>query len=152
MTTPLDPSRAHAAAIHDLATAGVPADWQTHLGEVTVPDADLTYPHLIVWPPPATRPVTTLAGYAGEITTTTQVTAVGRTHDEVLAALDRVGQALHRRRPVIDGRECGLITHVASGAVPQRSESLRTPEGRPTWYSFALFSLFSSPVRPEGTH
>lgn len=142
----MDPSRAHAHGILDLVDSAV--DHQVFFGEVTAADADLEYPYLVVWPAPGNRPVTTLAGYGGELTTTTQVTAVGTSVDEVLSALDRASAALHRVRPVITGRQCAPIVQESGGTPPQpqRTDKTRTPDGRPIFFSFALFTLYSSPV------
>lgn len=138
----------HADAIRALLDAATAYD--SYVGEVTAADDDLTYPHYIIWPPPSSRPRTTLNGYGGEATTRTQVTAVGRDVREVLAALDRAGAALHRKRPVISGRRCGLITQtpeIPDPPQPDRTETARTlPDGRPVFVSFLQFSLFSAPV------
>jgi hypothetical protein len=145
---------AHADAIKAMVEAAT--DYPIFMGEVTAPDDQLEYPYLILWPPPASRPTTTLAGYGGEATTRTQITAAGRDVREVLAALDRVGAALHRRRPTIPGRRCGLITQtpeIPDPPQPDRDETARTlPDGRPVFISFLQFSLFSAPaIADEGS-
>jgi hypothetical protein len=146
-----DVSRQHAAAAQNMIELAVAGEaqggrYKVYLGEVTDDEADVRYPYLVVWPPPVMRPTNTLAGYDSAATSTIQVTAAGVSVDEVLAALDRAAAALHRRRPQITGRVCGLISQVP-GAVPpapQRDDKVSTPAGRPVFYSFALFSMYST--------
>lgn len=136
----------HAQAIHGLLVGATP--YPVYLGEVTTPDEEIEYPYLVAWPPPATRPTITLAGYGGEATTTTQVTASGRDVRETITAMDRASAALHRRRPVIAGRKCGLIRHLPDAAgppQPTRDPQLYTP-ARPVFFTFAQFALMSSPL------
>jgi hypothetical protein len=141
---------AHASAIHTMLTAATPYD--VYIGDVTVPDDELEFPYLVVWPPPGTRPTITLNGYGGEATTRTQVTGAGRTVREVLAVLDRASAALHRRRPTIPGRACSLMRQVPGTAdvpQPRRDPKARTRDGLPILSSFLQFSLFSSPAPEE---
>ncbi|MEV1013776.1 hypothetical protein AB0I89_23785 [Micromonospora sp. NPDC049801] len=129
-----------------------PLPYQVHIGQVDEVDGPIEYPHLILWPPPATRPTVTLNGYGGEVTTTTQLTAVGRDPREAITALDRASAMLHRRRPVIEGRRCSLITQQPEAAgppQPQRDEQARTPDGHAPYFTFALFTLHSS-RSPDG--
>lgn len=140
---------AHAQGLADLLE---PLPYQLYIGEVTDTDDALKYPHLILWPPPASRPTITLNGYAGEATTTTQITAVGRDPREAITALDRASDLLHRRRPTIPGRRCSVITYVEGAAgppQPQRDEQARTPDGRPPYFTHAQFTLHSS-RSPDG--
>lgn len=105
-----DPSRLHAAAIQVLVDAALPANVDVYLAKVNKADAELTWPYLVVWPPPARRPLDSLAGWtAGTVTTRTQLTAAGTSADEVLAVLDRAAEALHGVTPTIAGRTCGQI-------------------------------------------
>lgn len=153
MTIPIDVSRQHAKAIADLINTAV-AQQQTggrytvYIGEVTTAEASISYPYLTVWPSPGFRPTNTQAGYDGALTTTTQITATGRSVDEVLAALDRAAAALHRRRPDIPGRRCSPITQVPGAAPPQpvRDDLVHTPDGRPIFFSYNLFTLYSTPA------
>jgi hypothetical protein len=148
VTTPLDPSRAHADAIVGLLRASVTAeDYPVYVGEVTDPEDDITYPYLVVWPSPATRPVNSLAGYDGAVTTAVQVTAVGTTVDECLAAMDRATVAIHRRVPVIDGRTCAPVK-TSAAQVPRRDDKVHTPDGRPVYYTFTLATLYSTATIP----
>ncbi|MEV0214293.1 hypothetical protein [Micromonospora sp. NPDC050695] len=129
-----------------------PLPYVTYMGEVIDADDTLEYPHLILWPPPATRTTVTLNGYGGEVTTTTQITAVGRDPREAITALDRASALLHRRRPTIPGRRCSVISYEPGAAgppQPQRDEQARTPDGRPPYFTFALFTLHSS-RSPDG--
>jgi hypothetical protein len=91
-------------------------------------------------------PTNTLAGYDTAAMSTIQVTAAGTSVNEVLAALDRATAALHRRRPTIIGRRCGLIRQVpgAFPPAPQRDDRVNTPAGRPVFFSFALFAFYST--------
>lgn len=144
---------AHAEAIQAMLEAVTP--YPVYIGEVTAPDPDsgepdaLEYPYLVIWPPPGTRPVITLNGYGGEATTTTQITAAGTSVREVITALDRASAALHRRRPVIAGRRCGLISQVPADEPPQpqRDPAVSTPK-RPIFFSYIQVSLFSAPTEP----
>lgn len=141
---------AHAQALAGM-LAGLP--YPLYVGEVSDEDDTLTYPHLILWPPPATRPTVTLNGYAGEVTTVTQITAVGTTPREAITALDRVSALLHRRRPSIAGRRCSLVTATEGAAgspQPQPDDQARTADGRRVFFTFGLFSLYSSPETANG--
>lgn len=138
---------AHAEAIAALLE---PLPYPVHMGEVTDDDA-LVLPYVVLWPPPASRQTVTLNGYGGEATTTTQVTASGRDVREVITCLDRVSAALHRQRPTIAGRRCGLITQVPGAAgppQPERDEQVRTESGRPIFFSFHQFTLYSTNRSP----
>lgn len=150
---PLDVSRQHADAIATLINAAlapmqVAGRYTVYIGEVTTAEADTLYPYLVVWPSPAHRPRNTQAGYDGAATTTTQVTAAGATVDEVLAALDRAAAAVHTRIPRIPGRRCSPISQVPGAQPPQpeRDDAVTTPGGRPVFYSFDLFTLYSTPA------
>lgn len=136
---------AHADALKSMLDTAT--SYPSYIAEVDTPDDELEYPHYVLWPPPANRPTTTMAGYGGEATTTTQITAAGRDVREVLAALDRATATLHRRRPVIAGRTCSLITQVPAAEPPQpeRDPDVATPE-RPVFYSFVQVTLTSSPI------
>lgn len=150
LTAP-DVSRQHGAALAAMLSAALAGEqaqgrYRVYVGEVTTPEAEITYPYLVVWPSPAYLPTNTMAGYDGAVRSTIQITAAGVSVDEVLAALDRVGVALHRRRPQITGRNCSPLTQLP-GAVPpapNRDEHVHTPDGRPVFYSFALYQMQST--------
>lgn len=127
-----------------------PLPCEVYIGEVTDADEDLTFPYLVLWPPPASRPTITLAGYGGEATTVTQLTAAGTSPRETITALDRAAARLHRQRPTIPGRRCSLITYTEGAATPpqpQPDPQARTPDGKPIYVTFAQFTLHSSPRR-----
>ena len=146
---PVDPSRMHALAIHDLLRAAVPVEVDVYNGRVDKADADLTWPYLVVWSQPGTRDMDSLAGYTGGgVRTVTQVTAAGTTVDEVLAWLDRAAGALHGVCPIIAGRDCGLIGQLPGTQPPQPRPDprVKTAAGNSILFSFALFGLFSTPA------
>lgn len=135
----------HADALKVLLDGGT--TYPVYVGEVTASDDELEWPYLVLWPPPANRPVSTMAGYVGDATTVIQVTAAGRTIREVLAALDRASAALHRRRPTIPGRRCELISQVPGvppAPQPDKEEAARINDGLPIYFSFVQFSLYST--------
>lgn len=143
---PQTPSRLHALAHFDLARAALPLTTDLYLAEVTKSDAALTFPYGVVWPPPATRGVEALDGWSGGVTTSTQVTGVGRDKDEVLDILDRIAEALHGVTPSIAGRNCGQILQQPSATPPQPlvDPKVRTSDGRPVYFSFLIFNLYST--------
>lgn len=137
----MDPSRAHAHAIADLLA---PLPHTVYIGDVT--DSDPTYPYLVVWPPPGTRPANTLNGYDSQITTTTQITAAGTSVDEVLSVLDRAAALLHRIRPAVPGRQCTPLRQQPGAPPPQPrlDPTTRTADGRPIYFAVALYDLHST--------
>lgn len=138
-----DPSRAHALAIEALIDVAV--EYTLYRGKVTDPDSGLTYPYLISWPGRAPRTLDRLAGTGHSLTSTTQITAVGRDVDEVLAALDRVSAAVTGVTPQIPGRNCGRISDISPpDQVPEKSDVSQTPEGAPVYRAFGLFQLMST--------
>lgn len=142
----MDPSRAHALAIADLTDAAVEYKMYRD-GKVTDPDSALTYPYLIQWPGRGPRTLDRLAGAGHSMTTTTQITAVGRDIDEVLAALDRVSAALTGVTPHITGRNCSRIADISPpDQVPEKSDVTQTPEGQPVYRAFGLYRLMSTPA------
>jgi hypothetical protein len=145
VTTPTDVSRAHARAVLDMLTplTELPTRYQLFFAKVDVTDAALRYPYLIVWPAPGNRQILNLGGNLSDLTTLTQVTAVGRDADEVLSALDRVAELLHGVRPTIPGRLPGFIRQVPADQPVRPTDKSRTPDGQPYYMSFALFSLTS---------
>lgn len=104
-----DPSREHAKAKYELLRAALPDTVDVYLAKVDKADEDLRWPYLVLWPPPASRPIDSLEGYSGQVVTRTQITGAGTTPDEVLAVLDRASAALHCVTPTILGRSCGWI-------------------------------------------
>jgi hypothetical protein len=149
VTAATDTSRAHTRAIYDLLKplTDLPTRYQRFFAKVDVPDSELKYPHLIVW---ATPGVSTMLNFTGNLSsraTVTQITAVGRDEDEVLAALDRADNLLQGVRPNIPGRLPGLIDNIPAGQAITPNETLRTsPDGAPTYRGIALYALQSTPA------
>jgi hypothetical protein len=139
----MDVTRAHATA---LAAALVPLDYQTFQGDVTGPDSELRFPYLVVWTPPAGLAGINLHGTAHTATTMIQVTAVGQTTDEVLAALDRVAASVVGRALPIPGRTCTRVQQVAASGPPRTDPSVRTPDGQPTRFGWITLSFASMPA------
>jgi hypothetical protein len=141
----IDVSRAHGHAMFDLlAPLTDDGGVQRFFGQVDVPDAKLKRRYLIVWASPGVRDLLTMAGNLSDLTTTTQITAVGRNVDEVLALLDRAADLLQGVRPVISGRVPGFIRQVPTDTPVRPNETLRTAEGAPTYRGIALFTLNST--------
>jgi len=138
-----DPSRDHLAAIQYLLEDSTP--YPVYAGEVTAPDSELQLPYLVIWAAPASRLTVTLAGYGGEAHAKFQVTVVGRDIAETLAAADRCTAALHRKHPLIEGRNTSLISHLPGGPdIPRRDETVRI-NGRPVFSVPVFFSFTSTP-------
>lgn len=141
MTAASDLSRMHHRAIFDLLDD---VGQDQFFGKVDVPDTELAYPYLIVWPAPGHRQILNLAGNLSDVTTLSQVTAVGRDVDEVLATLDRAAALLHGHRPTIVGRLVGLIRQQESGEYVRPDDTVHTPDGQPTYMGVAFFTLNST--------
>jgi hypothetical protein len=140
----MDVSWTHAEAIHSMLD---PLPYTVYLGEVTDSDDTLTYPYLVVWPPPTTSGRENLTGTLRRATTRTQISAVGQDVHEALAALDRAGQLLDGKRPVIAGRSCTQLELAAASGPPEPNPSVRTtPGGKATHRAFAIYSLTSLPA------
>jgi hypothetical protein len=142
----LEPEILHRNAIADLLEANLTAQGSTGLTVYRdIVPANPEFPYLVVWGAVGV-PLDTaerLAGYAGEITTSNQVTAAGLTVDDVLGAAGRCRGALHRQRPVIAGRRCGDLTALATGGRPNPDPQPAT--GGQTVYSLpVLVELHSS--------
>lgn len=152
MPTPTDVSRAHGRAIYDLLAplSGAPCNYQRYFAKVDVGDDALRYPYLIVWAQPGTRGQINMAGNVYDLTTVTQITAVGQDDDEVLAALDQAGALLQGIRPAIDGRLPGQIRQIPTSQPVRETDQARTPAGQPYYMAIALYSLNSTagPVSP----
>lgn len=133
----LEPEILHRDAIADLLEANLAAQGSTGITVYrdAVP-ADPAYPYLVVWGA-AGVPLDAaerLAGYAGEISTSTQITAAGLKVDDVLGAAARGRLALHRQRPQIAGRRCGAMSAVSAGGRP-------TPDPQPAGGGQTVYSL-----------
>jgi hypothetical protein len=141
-----DIARLHAQAIADrLTTALATEGYPVYVGEVTTPEDAITYPYLVIWPAPAARPVVTMAGHAGQASTTIQVTAAAAFVADVLAALDRAGNALHRWTPTIAGRLCAPVTQDPNQVPPPIPDPrVKTTAGRPVYISSIVVTLYST--------
>lgn len=104
------------------------------------------FPYLVGWSA-AGDPVAgaeRMAGYGGEISTSTQLTAAGLTPDGVIGAVGRARRALHRQQPTVPGRVCGDITVSTSGGGPVPDPA--PGPGGLTVYSLPIYvELTSSP-------
>lgn len=139
----VDPSRALAAAV---ATLLAPTGYLVEVGEVVTADADLTYPYLVVWPPPVNRSATGLDATSTQQDVTFQVTAVGRDIDETLAAADRAAAALVDRVPVVAGRLFNQVQQVPLNQAPLPDPTSRDPATqRPVFSVPVMFSTWSVP-------
>ncbi len=141
----MSPSRAHALAVHALLRAALPAGTDVFYGQVTRADAELSWPYLVVWPPPADRPQDSLDGRSGgRLDTVVQVTGAGTTVDEVLDVLDRAADALEGVAPTIAGRTCQRLWFDEQAPPPPVEDpQVRTPGGRSILTSFLTVRLTS---------
>ncbi|WP_431935796.1 hypothetical protein [Micromonospora sp. RP3T] len=147
----LEPSRLHADALLALAETGLAA-----LGSAltcyldAVPD-DPAWPYVVFWSTPATPAAAAvrLRGWAQEVETVTQATVAGLSVLDVLGAADRLALAVHRRRPVIVGRQCGDVEVELATARPVLDPN-PTPEGRPVWTAVLFFRFMSNPTTSIG--
>jgi hypothetical protein len=141
-------SRAHGRAIYDLLSPlTTDGGIQRFFGGINVPDSKLKPRYVIVWAASGHRDMQNMTGTLSSLMTTTQITAVGRNQDEVLALLDRAADLLQGVRPTIAGRLPGLITQVPTDTPARPNETLRTPaDGAPTYRGIALFTLQSTPA------
>lgn len=139
-----EPAADHNAAIVALLEAGTP--YTVYVGEVTTDDP--AYPYLVVWPAPGVRSAFGLSGYGGEVFTTTQVTAAGLSPMDVAGAADRASAALHRVRPVIEGRRCSYIEQDPEFRPPPPipDPQVRAQTGRTVYSSPMFFNLQSSEI------
>lgn len=142
-----DPSRAHAKAKLELLRAALPDTVDVYLAKVDKTDEALRWPYLVLWPPPAGRPVDSLEGYSGQVSTRTQITGAGTTPDEVLAVLDRASAALHCVTPAIPGRMCGWIRMSDDLLAPITVDpAKKTFDGRDIYVGRIFAELMSTPA------
>lgn len=158
MTSPLEPSASHAAGLAQLAALGfaqLGAEVAVYLDRVpgdAEPNDDAvggrgpSYPYALFWSTPSApwSPAERLAGWGGEVTTTTQVTVAGLSEADVLGVADRLTRALHRRKPKLAGRVPGDIEQDGAPGRPQ-PDPVRTPDGRLVFTTVLFFLLHSSP-------
>jgi hypothetical protein len=140
----VDPSRAIAEAVKTLLTATT--GYTVGLGEVPTPDGQLTYPYLVVWPPPVTRSTNALDSISTQHDMTWQVTAVGRDETETLAAADRATAALVDQVLIIAGRTFNQVEQVPTNQAPLPDPTSRDPATqRPVFSVPVMFSTWSVP-------
>lgn len=141
-----DPSRQHIQSLYDLVRAGLPETVDVYIANVDKADDDITYPYVVMWPPPPRRHIESLAGYGGSLSTRTQITGAGTTVDEVLAVLDRAAEALHGVVPTIVGRSCGRI-EVSEDEQPPPilvDPTHKTAQGRSIYTGVLFVHLYST--------
>lgn len=148
MTAPTDLSRTHRGAVADLLAPleSAPTSYQIYLNKVTVPDAELDFPYLVIRGAPGDRDLINLTGTLVDLTTTTQIMAVGRDEDEVLAALDRAAKLLEGVKPVMPGRNPGFIRQVPGSPYVVPSDDVHTDDGQACYQGVNQFTLTSGPA------
>ena len=143
-----DISRLHAQAVFGLIRAALPMSVDVYLARINKPDSLITYPYLVLWPPPARRLNDSLHGWAGGATTRMQITGAGSSEDEVLAVLDRAADAVHGVTPTIAGRDCGQIRQPDDAPPPIVVDpEVKTPgdqPGRDIFVGFLFVDLHST--------
>lgn len=151
----LEPSISHAAGLAQLAQARLAelgAALTVYLDQVPSDDAGgPSYPYVVFWSSPGgpLAAAERLAGWGGDITTTTQATVCGLREADVLGACDRLTLALHRRKPQLAGRVPGDIEQDGAPGRPQ-PDPVRTPAGGQVFTTVLFFFLHSSPRSSEG--
>jgi hypothetical protein len=141
-----DPSRHHVDALAAMIAplADPPTNYQIYDGKVTRDDGALEDPYLVIWAAPGSRTQINLPGNQSDLTTVTQITAVGRDRTEVLAALDRVAELLQGRRPTIAGRLPGLFRQVSENPYVRPTDTVRGPDGQACYQGVIQFQLNST--------
>jgi hypothetical protein len=139
----VEPSVDHVNALAAMLAAGTSFD--VHVGDVDVPDSDLSYPYYAVWGAPASPVLVRLKGDGGEVVTRTQITVAALTSLDVIGAADRARRVLHRRRPTIPGRRCGDVgQEPASPSVPVLDPTVTSSDGRRVYVAYLFFTLHST--------
>lgn len=117
--------------------------YQRFYAEVDVPDSELKFPFVVVWPMSPSSDLVNATGTLVDRTNLTQVSVTGRDADEVGAALDLVDGLLVGKKPTIAGRDPGFIRGVPNNVPIRPNETLRTSEGAPTYLGTALYTVTS---------
>lgn len=144
-----DASRPFQLAVKGLVTAALPGI-QYHYGGVKIPDAELTYPYIVQWPTPATGTIANLAGNLIPVVNYVKFVACGTSIDEVMTVLDRVGQALRGKKPVIEGWDPGFIREQPNEQ--PIAENTDIPfNGNPTYRGWADYRMSAGPARSTGS-
>jgi hypothetical protein len=141
-----DISRLFGRAVQALVEAALP-DRDVFYGKVTRPDAELTFPYIVVWVIPSMRVRANLTGSIAAPDSRVQLTGVGRDPDEVCWVLDHAAAALHGSKPDLgEGWRPGRIWEMPIEQPVSKNEDLFTPEGSPTYRGVSMFRLSSEPV------
>lgn len=140
-----DVSRLVGRAVQTLVQDALPGR-DVYYGEVDKPDAELTYPYLVLWPVPATRRRANLTGTIAAPDTRFQLTGVGRTVDETGWVLDQAGEALQGARLAVAGYKAGLVWQTQVDQPITENTDLYTPDGSPTYRGVAIFRVSLEPA------
>lgn len=140
----MDASRPFQLAVKSMITTALPSI-QYHYGGVKLPDAELTYPYLVQWPTPATGTIANLAGTLVPVMNYAKFVAVGLSIDEVMTVLDRVGQTLRGKRPVIEGWGPGFLREVPNEQ-PISENTDTMVNGQPTYRGWADYRMSAEPA------
>jgi hypothetical protein len=137
-------SRPFQLAVKAMVQAQTPT-WQYHYSGVQIPNEDLEFPYIVQWPVPARGFIANLGGNLIPKINEARFVVVGKDGDEVLWGLDQVSEALHGKRPVIEGWGCNFIREVPEGQpVSENKEVLFN--GRPTYMSWARYRMGAEPA------
>lgn len=142
-----EPDVLHALAVK--ARLQATTDYPVYLGEDEIPTnpSQGGFPYLCAWAAGGTGiPADErLAGYAGSLTTTHQITVVALSPLDVIGAMARVRNALHRWLPSIGGRRCGDLEQDLTGPViPTVDPTVKGPQGQPIYIAYLTFSFAST--------
>lgn len=142
-------SRPFQYAVKAMVEAAVPT-FQYHYGGVKVPDAELAYPYIVQWPVPAVGFIANLGGNLIPRINDVRFVVCGKDSDEVLWALDELGDALRGERPVIEGWGCNFLREISEGQpVSENTEILF--DGRPTYRGWAHYRMGAEPAPVIGS-
>lgn len=144
-------ARLHREAIAALAAQHLAAVGAAAAVYVDVVPPDPAWPYVVWWSAPAApwAPAERMAGWGGEVETTTQGTVAGLSPDDVLGLTDRLVRGLHRRRPVVPGRAAGDIDIEVVTVRPDR-DPVPAPGGQDAWTGVLMARLVSSPTSQGG--
>jgi hypothetical protein len=139
-------SRRFGRAVEALVLAALPGR-DVFYGKVDKPDAELTFPYVVVWAIPSARVRRNLSGTIASPDSRVQLTGVGRDPDEVCSALDHAAAALHGKKPNLgEGWNAGRIWEMPVEQAVTKNEDLWTPQGSPTYRGVSMFRLSSEPA------
>ncbi|WP_026931225.1 hypothetical protein [Glycomyces tenuis] len=145
----MDASRPFQLAVKAMVTTALPSI-QYHYGGVKVTDEELVYPYLVQWPTPATGRIVNLAGNLIPVMNYAKFVAVGLSIDEVMTMLDRVGQALRGKKPVIEGWQAGFLRELPNEQpISENTETM--VDGQPTYRGWADYQMSAERARVTGS-